>query len=66
MARAEIDDPLLAASGMIQGLPADLSANVDRAIEESFVATPASQAKKSRRIARAALAGMIRLTGSCA
>jgi hypothetical protein len=48
LTRAEVDDPLLAASGMIQGLPADLSANVDRAIEETFVATPASQAKKSR------------------
>jgi hypothetical protein len=48
LTRAEERDPLLAASGMIQGLPSDLSVNVDRALEESFVAPPSAQAKKSR------------------
>ena len=48
LTRGPVRDPLLAASGMIAGLPPDLSANIDRAIEETFVATPAAQAKKPR------------------
>ena len=32
------EDPLLSASGMIEGLPPNLSARVDRYLEESFVA----------------------------
>ena len=34
------DDPLLAAAGLISGLPADLSANFNRRLEETFVAAP--------------------------
>jgi hypothetical protein len=48
LTRAEERDPLLAASGMIQGLPSDLSMNIDRALEESFVASPPAQTKKDR------------------
>lgn len=32
-------DPLLSASGMIDGLPAELSRNFDRYLEETFVAS---------------------------
>lgn len=38
LTRRPDEDPLLAASGMIEGLPADLSARVDAYLEESFVA----------------------------
>lgn len=48
LTREETSDPLLAASGMIHGLPKDLSANIDRALQETFVATPAARTKKSR------------------
>jgi hypothetical protein len=48
LTRNEVRDPLLAASGMIHGLPAGLSANIDRALQETFVAKPAAQAQKSR------------------
>ena len=34
------DDPLLAASGMIHGLPKNLSTQVDRALQETFIASP--------------------------
>ena len=53
--RAEEGNSLLAASGMIQGLPSDLSANIDRALEESFVAISPAQTQKdsaSRRLRR--------------
>ena len=36
-------DPLLAASGMISGLPADLSASVDDYLALTFVAEPPSR-----------------------
>ncbi len=46
-------DPLLAASGMISGLPPDLSANVDDYLALTFVAEPPSRygvgSKKRRR-----------------
>ncbi|HMI90642.1 MAG TPA: ribbon-helix-helix protein, CopG family [Polyangiales bacterium] len=48
LTREDAGDPLLSASGMIAGLPPDLSTKIDRAIEETFIATPASQAKKTR------------------
>jgi hypothetical protein len=38
MTRPREEDSLLAASGMIEGLPPDLSEQVDRYLEESFVA----------------------------
>ncbi len=34
------EDPLLAASGMIDGLPADVSERFDAYLEETYVATP--------------------------
>ena len=42
------EDPLLSASGMIEGLPPDLSARVDRYIEESFVAQVDRTARRRR------------------
>jgi len=48
-------DPLLAASGMIDGLPRDCSEQLDRYLTEAFVAeTPASY-RKGRRRARSAV-----------
>lgn len=41
------DDPLLAASGMIEGLPADLSERFDAYLEETYVAT--STRRRARR-----------------
>jgi hypothetical protein len=41
-------DPLLGASGMIQGLPPDLSESFDLALQETFVVAP----KKSSRARR--------------
>ena len=42
LTKEEGADPLLNASGMIEGLPADLSAEFDRHLEETFVVkTPA-------------------------
>jgi hypothetical protein len=55
LTREQASDPLLGASGMIHGLPADLSANVDRALEETFIAKPATRAKRrqaARRVRR--------------
>ena len=36
-------DPLLAASGMVSGLPADLSARFDEYLDTTFVAQPPSK-----------------------
>lgn len=47
------EDPLLAASGMIEGLPEDLSARVDEYLEESFVAQvdcPAPRRHRRQRV----------------
>jgi hypothetical protein len=51
MTRPRQEDPLLAASGMIDGLPPDLSEQVDRYLEESFVAQtkPPRYQKRRRR-----------------
>ena len=43
------EDPLLAASGMIEGLPEDLSARVDAYLEESFVAKMERPARRRPR-----------------
>ena len=43
------DDPLLSASGMIDGLPEDLSENFDRYLQETFVAEKQSRYRKKRR-----------------
>lgn len=39
----EQQDPLLAASGMVEGLPADLSQHVDDYLAHTFVAEPVSR-----------------------
>jgi hypothetical protein len=40
LTRSPSNDPLLELSGDIDGLPADLSANFDRYLKETFVAKP--------------------------
>ncbi len=52
--RSAAEDPLLAASGMIYGLPADASERVDHYLEESFFAKKGPGRQKRRR-ARARL-----------
>ena len=52
LTRPADDDSLLSASGMIEGLPQDLSARVDRYIEESFVAQVDRTARRRRRRSR--------------
>ena len=42
------EDPLLAASGMIEGLPQDLSVRVNQYLEESFVAQVDRTARRRR------------------
>jgi hypothetical protein len=46
-------DPLLAASGMIDGLPPDLARAFDRYLEETFIAEAPHRYRRSRRPARA-------------
>ncbi len=41
-------DPLLSASGMIDGLPEDLSRDFDRYLQETFVAERRTRYRKSR------------------
>lgn len=43
------DDPLLALSGDIEGLPADLSANFHRYLDETFVAESPAPYRTRRR-----------------
>jgi len=52
MTRKERTDPLLNASGMIDGLPADLSANFDRHLEETFVVTTPSSRPRGKASSR--------------
>ncbi len=49
------EDSLLAASGMIDGLPPDCAARFDRYLEETFVATKASRRPTRRRPAQVRL-----------
>lgn len=52
LVRSQDDDPLLAASGMIDGLPEDCSERFDKHLEETYVAEkqpPRYQAKGGRR-----------------
>ena len=50
MTRIPEDDPLLAASGMIEGLPEDCSTNFDRHLEATFIAErPARYRKRENR-----------------
>jgi hypothetical protein len=50
--RPRDQDPLLQASGMIEGLPRDLSADFDRYLEETFLVPNAQTRKKARRRTR--------------
>jgi len=49
LTRRPADDPLLELSGDIDGLPADLSANLDRYLDETFVAEPPRAPYQARR-----------------
>ena len=42
LTREDDGEPLLRASGMIDGLPADLSARFDRYLEDTFIAEPSA------------------------
>ena len=48
LTRAPEDDPLLAASGMVDGLPPDLSQHLDRYLRETFVAEPRPPYRRRR------------------
>ncbi len=47
-------DPLLSASGMIHGLPKNMSSQIDRALQETFVASskPSSSKRQAKRRVR--------------
>jgi hypothetical protein len=47
LTRSQEKDPLLSASGMIDSLPEDLSRQVDRYLEETFVAEKKSRYRKT-------------------
>jgi hypothetical protein len=49
------EDPVLELSGDIDGLPADLSRNFDRYLDETFVAEPPAPYRASRRRPRTAV-----------
>jgi hypothetical protein len=49
LARQPGDDPLLGLSGDIDGLPADLSANFHRYLDETFIAESPAPYRTSRR-----------------
>ena len=53
LTRPPADDPILDLVGIFDGLPADLSANFDRYLNETFVAeTPAPYRARRRRASR--------------
>ncbi len=49
---ADAEDPLLDLSGDIDGLPADLSANLDRYLNETYVAESRAPYRTARRRSR--------------
>ena len=55
LTRRPAEDPLLELSGDIDGLPADLSKNLDRYLNETFVAEPPALYRARRRRARTAV-----------
>ena len=55
MTRERKVDSLLEASGMVDGLPSDLSGNFDRYLEETFVVTTTPSRTRSKKPARARL-----------
>lgn len=52
LTRAPGEDPLLVSSGMIEGLPDDLSSRVDKYLEGTFVAQVDRPAPRRRRRSR--------------
>ena len=55
LTRQPAEDPLLDLSGDIDGLPADLSQNFDRYLDETFVAEPPAPYRARRRRSRTAV-----------
>ena len=55
LTRRPAEDPLLELSGDIDGLPTDLSKNLDRYLNETFVAEPPAPYRARRRRARTAV-----------
>jgi hypothetical protein len=53
LTRGPAADPLLELSGYLDGLPADLSENFDRYLNETFVAEPQARYRTRRRRPRA-------------
>ncbi len=49
LTRAREEDSLLKASGMIEGLPEDMSRHIDDYLEETFVAEKAASSPRRRR-----------------
>ena len=49
LTRVRDEDPLLRASGMIEGMPEDLSGKIDDYLEETFVAEKAPSRYRKRR-----------------
>jgi hypothetical protein len=49
LTRVPDQDPLLSSSGMIDGLPEDLSENFDNYLQETFIAEKKSRYRKSPR-----------------
>ena len=50
--KAEEEDPLLAMSGMIEGMPPDSSENLDRYLVETYVAEKSAPYRARRRRAK--------------
>ena len=48
LTRSPEDDPLLTASGMVEGLPPDLSNQLDHHLAETFVAEPRARHRSRR------------------
>lgn len=55
LTRRPADDPLLELSGDIDGLPPDLSAQLDRYLDETYVAEPRAPYRTRRRAAGSAV-----------
>jgi hypothetical protein len=49
LTRTEGEDPLLSASGMIDGLPEDLSENFDRYLRDTYIAEKKTEYRKRSR-----------------
>lgn len=49
LTRVEGEDPLVAASGMIEALPEDLSEHIDRYLQETYIAEKKPRYRKNRK-----------------